>query len=155
MPKPSASGDGWPRRAIRTSGSRPFPEWPRPSLALAALALTLLLAAPAASRAQTAPERPGIRLEQNFPNPFTPGVSPTIFTYHLDAESRVTLSVFNLIGQEVVRLVDGVEERGTHRVAWDGTDGNGNFVAAGFYFYKLDAGEVEALGRLRILPVSR
>ena len=122
-------------------------------LVAAALAV-LLLAAPGALRAQTAQERPAIRLEQNFPNPFTPGVSPTIFTYHLDADSRITLSVFNLIGQEVVRLVDGVEERGTHRVAWDGSDGNGNFVSAGFYFYKLDAGEVEALGRLRILPAT-
>ena len=115
----------------------------------------LLLAAPAALGAQTAQDRPAIRLEQNFPNPFTPGVSPTIFTYHLEADSRVTLSVFNLIGQEVVRLVDGVEERGTHRIAWDGSDGNGNFVSAGFYFYKLDAGEVEALGRLRILPATQ
>jgi hypothetical protein len=114
----------------------------------------LALAAPAL-RAQTAQERPAIRLEQNFPNPFTPGVSPTIFTYHLEADSRITLSVFNLIGQEVARLVDGVEERGTHRVAWDGSDGNGNFVSAGFYFYKLDAGEVEALGRLRILPATQ
>lgn len=123
---------------------------------LVAMAIAvLLLAAPPALRAQTTQDRPGIRLEQNFPNPFTPGVSPTIFTYHLEADSRVTLSVFNLIGQEVVRLVDGVEERGTHRIAWDGSDGNGNFVSAGFYFYKLDAGEVEALGRLRILPATQ
>ncbi len=123
-------------------------------LAGATLVLALV-AAPAAVRGQTAPERPGLRLEQNFPNPFTPGVSPTIFTYHMDADSHVTLSVFNLIGQEVVRLVDGVEERGTHRVAWDGSDGNGNYVSAGFYFYKLDAGEVEALGRLRILSATQ
>lgn len=115
------------------------------------LTLAALFSAPAGVRAQTAQERPALRLEQNFPNPFTPGVSPTIFTYHLEADSRVTLSVFNLIGQEVVRLVDGPVERGTHRVAWDGTDANGNFVSAGFYFYKLDAGEVEALGRLRVL----
>jgi len=54
-----------------------------------------------------------------------------------------------------LRLVDGVEERGTHRIAWDGSDGNGNFVSAGFYFYKLDAGEIEALGRLRILPATQ
>lgn len=117
--------------------------------------MAALLVTPPALAAQTAQERPGLRLEQNFPNPFTPGVSPTIFTYHLEADFHVTLSVFNLIGQEVVRLVDGNEERGTHRVAWDGADANGNFVSAGFYFYKLDAGEVEALGRLRILPAAQ
>lgn len=121
---------------------------------IAAAALATLLAAPAALRGQSDQERPAIRLEQNFPNPFTPGVSPTIFTYHLEADSRVTLSVYNLIGQEVVRLIDGPVERGTHRIAWDGTDANGNFVPAGFYFYKLDAGEVEALGRLRVLSAA-
>jgi flagellar hook assembly protein FlgD len=40
-------------------------------------------------------------------------------------------------------------------VAWDGNDSNGNFVPAGFYFYKLDAGEVEALGRLRVLAANQ
>lgn len=51
-------------------------------------------------------------------------------------------------------MVDGEEERGTHRVAWDGSDANGNFVPAGFYFYKLDAGDGEALGRLRVLTAN-
>jgi hypothetical protein len=138
------------------SGSRRSPSRvPRRRLGAAgvALALTLLaIATPVPAQTET---RPGIRLEQNFPNPFTPGVSPTIFTYHLDADSRVTLSVFNLIGQEVVRLVDRAEERGTHRVAWDGSDTNGNFVPAGFYFYKLDTGEIEALGRLRVLSANQ
>ena len=140
---------------MRTSGSqrsrRPLG---RARFVVAAAALALTLIAPATLRAQT-DARPSVRLEQNFPNPFTPGVSPTIFTYHLDADSRVTLSVFNLIGQEVARLVDRAEERGTHRVAWDGADANGNFVPAGFYFYKLDTGEVEALGRLRVLSANQ
>lgn len=141
---------------MRTSGSprsrRPAVR-PRLRAGGVALALTLLaIATPVDAQTET---RPGIRLEQNFPNPFSPGVSPTIFTYHLDADSRVTLSVFNLIGQEVVRLVDRVEERGTHRVAWDGSDANGNFVPAGFYFYKLDTGEIEALGRLRVLSANQ
>ena len=140
---------------MRTFGSqRPRSALGRALFVVAAAGLTLTLVAPATLRAQTAAE-PGVRLEQNFPNPFTPGVSPTIFTYHLDADSRVTLSVFNLIGQEVARLVDRAEERGTHRVAWDGADANGNFVPAGFYFYKLDTGEVEALGRLRVLSANQ
>jgi hypothetical protein len=139
---------------MRTSGSQRFRRRLLGRVRFAAAALALILIAPGALRAQT-DARPGVRLEQNFPNPFTPGVSPTIFTYHLDADSRVTLSVFNLIGQEVARLVDRAEERGTHRVAWDGADANGNFVPAGFYFYKLDTGEVEALGRLRVLSANQ
>ncbi|MGH7565394.1 MAG: FlgD immunoglobulin-like domain containing protein [Gemmatimonadota bacterium] len=126
----------------------------RNAFGAAALALALLAGPPALSGQSAAPE-PAVRLEQNFPNPFTPGVSPTIFTYHLDGDSHVTLSVYNLIGQEVARLVDRADEKGTHRVAWDGTDTNGNFVPAGFYFYKLDAGELEALGRLRVLAATQ
>lgn len=139
----------WHRRAIRTSGSPAL----RSFAAAALLALSLLAASsPLSAQTQT---RQGVRLEQNFPNPFTPGVSPTIFTYHLDDDGRITLSVYNLIGQEVARLVDRAEERGTHRVAWDGTDANGNHVPAGFYFYKLDAGDGEALGRLRVLSTNQ
>lgn len=144
------------RRAIGTPGlRRSLRRAPCPWLGAAGIALALTLLASATSLPAQTETRPGIRLEQNFPNPFTPGVSPTIFTYHLDADSRVTLSVFNLIGQEVVRLVDRMEERGTHRVAWDGSDGSGNFVPAGFYFYKLDTGEIEALGRLRVLSATQ
>jgi hypothetical protein len=113
-----------------------------------------VLVAVAGVQAQTVEQVPTARLEQNFPNPFTPGVSPTIFTYHLSGNARITLSVYNLLGQEVVRLVDRAEQRGTHRVAWDGRDTNGNFVSAGFYFYKLDAGGQEALGRLRVLSAD-
>ena len=116
--------------------------------------MAALLVTPPALAAQTAQERPGLRLEQNFPNPFTPGVSPTIFTYHLEADFHVTLSVFNLIGQEVVRLVDGNEERGTHRVAWDGRDRNEEPVPAGVYWYKLEAGDRTALKRLRVRTSS-
>jgi len=126
----------------------------RNALGAAALALALLAGPPALS-GQTSQAQPAVRLEQNFPNPFTPGVSPTIFTYHLDGDSRITLSVYNLIGQEVARVVDREDEKGTHRVAWDGADANGNFVPAGFYFYKLDAGEIEALGRLRVLSANQ
>ena len=102
-------------------------------------------------RSQTTP--PGaepFRLEQNFPNPFTPGVSPTIFTYRLDAEGHVRLIVYNLLAQEVAVLVDQRQGPGLHRVAWDGLDQNGEPVPAGVYWYKLEAGDRTALMRLRV-----
>lgn len=92
----------------------------------------------------------GFRLEQNFPNPFTPGVSPTIFTYQLPAEARVTLTIFNLLGQEVVTLVDGVEKKGVHRVAWEGLDAAGRRLPAGLYWYQVRAGDQGAVRRLRV-----
>lgn len=89
-------------------------------------------------------------LEQNFPNPFTPGASPTIFTYRTDAESHVRLVIYNLLAQEVAVLVDQRQGLGLHRVAWDGTDPGGEVVPAGVYWYKLEANGQSALKRLRV-----
>lgn len=100
------------------------------------------------------PPATGFRLEQNFPNPFTPGVSPTIFTYRLESEGHVRLTVYNLLAQEVAVLVDQRQGRGLHRVAWDGHDSNGEPVPAGVYWYKLEAGSQTALMRLRVRAAS-
>jgi hypothetical protein len=120
---------------------------------LTALAATLALPEPAPAQT-VGPSTPGFRLEQNFPNPFTPGVSPTIFTYRLESEGHVRLTVYNLLAQEVAVPVDQRQGRGLHRVAWDGLDGNGEPVPAGVYWYKLEAGSQTALMRLRVRAAS-
>ena len=75
-------------------------------------------------------------LEQNYPNPFNP---VTQIRYGLPAQSRVVLTIHNILGQEVARLVDGVESAGYHEVAWVGTNTKGVAAASGLYFYKLEA----------------
>lgn len=75
-------------------------------------------------------------LEQNYPNPFNP---TTQIRYGLPVESRVTLTVYNVMGQEVARLVDGVQNAGFHDVSWNGTSTSGSLVSSGVYFYKLEA----------------
>ena len=118
-------------------------------------ALVAALAVPEPAAAQTVgPPATGFRLEQNFPNPFTPGVSPTIFAYRLESEGHVRLTVYNLLAQEVAVLVDQRQGRGLHRVAWDGHDRNGEPVPAGVYWYKLEAGSQTALMRLRVRAAS-
>lgn len=118
-------------------------------------ALAAALTGPEAISAQTVgPPATGFSLEQNFPNPFTPGVSPTIFTYRLESDGHVRLIVYNLLAQEVAVLVDQRQGRGLHRVAWDGHDGNGEPVPAGVYWYKLEAGSHTALMRLRVRAAS-
>jgi hypothetical protein len=117
--------------------------------------LGVALGVPHPVSAQTVdPPATGFRLEQNFPNPFTPGVSPTIFTYRLESESHVRLTVYNLLAQEVAVPVDQRQGRGLHRVAWDGHDRNGEPVPAGVYWYKLEAGSQTALMRLRVRAAS-
>ena len=73
-----------------------------------------------------------INLLQNYPNPFNP-VTEIKFT--LPEATRVTLRVYNIIGQEVVSLVNGVEEAGFHSVKFEGSN-----LPSGTYIYRLQAG---------------
>ena len=116
------------------------------------VALMMAGATPSLVEAQTQPGREdGVTLEQNFPNPFTPGVSPTIFTFVLPEESHVRLAVFNLLAQEVAVLIDETRPKGRHRVAWDGNDARGQAVPAGVYWYRLEVGDRRPLlKRLRV-----
>jgi hypothetical protein len=75
-------------------------------------------------------------LDQNYPNPFNPSTS---ISYALSAPGVVTLTVFNVLGQEVATLVNGNVAAGTYSVVWSGTDNLGRTVASGVYMYKLHA----------------
>ena len=70
-------------------------------------------------------------LDQNFPNPFNP--STTIY-YQLPKDSRVNLKVFDLLGREVLTLVNEDRPAGYHDAKWNAAD-----VASGVYFYRMEA----------------
>jgi len=78
-------------------------------------------------------------LQQNYPNPFN---STTAISYQLSALrgqlSAVSLKIYNILGQEVVTLVDSRQKGGTYQVVWDGRDSGGKEVASGIYFYRLE-----------------
>jgi hypothetical protein len=72
----------------------------------------------------------------NYPNPFNPA---TNIAFTLPSETTVSLKVYNMLGQHVETLVN--EEplsAGKHQISWDGTDFDGNQVASGVYFYRLE-----------------
>ena len=73
-------------------------------------------------------------LSQNYPNPFNPSSK---IEFGLPENSNVTLSVFNILGEEVARLVDGELNAGYHIVTWKGTSENGQRLSSGIYFYKI------------------
>jgi len=77
-------------------------------------------------------------LNQNYPNPFNP---TTQIQYGLPRQSNVKLTVHNVLGQEVARLVEGEQEAGFHEVQWNGRNENGTPVASGVYLYRIQAGE--------------
>jgi hypothetical protein len=74
---------------------------------------------------------------QNYPNPFN---ASTEIRYDLPRAMKVQISVFNINGQEVAMLIDGMRAAGAHRVMWDGKDVSGAQVASGVYVYQIKAG---------------
>ena len=78
-----------------------------------------------------------LSLIQNYPNPFN---AATLLCYTLPVESRVVLRVLSSLGQEVVRLADGLAPAGEHRVWWNGLDWRGRPVSSGVYICRLEVG---------------
>ncbi len=77
-------------------------------------------------------------LHQNYPNPFNP---ETTLSFDLHDATDVSLKVYNINGQLISTLADEYLSAGTHFRQWGGTDDNGNGVASGVYFYRLNAGK--------------
>ena len=78
------------------------------------------------------------KLAQNYPNPFNP---TTKIDYYLPINNNISLSIYNILGQEIVRLVNNkYTMAGSHYVVWNGTDMNGIKVGSGTYIYKLRYG---------------
>ncbi|UCH61946.1 MAG: T9SS type A sorting domain-containing protein [Fidelibacterota bacterium] len=73
-------------------------------------------------------------LHQNYPNPFNPS---TTIRFDLPEAAEVTLLVYDLLGREMVRLVDDHREAGYHRVVWNGRDRRGREIPTGLYIARL------------------
>ncbi|MCH7519980.1 MAG: T9SS type A sorting domain-containing protein, partial [Candidatus Dadabacteria bacterium] len=82
-------------------------------------------------------------LSQNYPNPFNP---VTTIRFALPEAGNVLLVIYNLRGEEVVRLANGARPAGYHEVIWNAT----NF-ASGMYFYRLQAGEFTEIRKMILL----
>jgi hypothetical protein len=72
-------------------------------------------------------------LSQNYPNPFNPS---TTIKYGLPKDVKVTLEVYNILGQRVGQLVNEEQKAGYYEVLFQNSN-----LASGAYFYRLSAGE--------------
>ncbi|MCH6573931.1 MAG: M28 family peptidase [Bacteroidetes bacterium] len=75
-------------------------------------------------------------LNQNYPNPFNP---TTVIEFALPVKSKVELSVYNLLGEKIVTLVNEEKDAGNHQVLFNAIN-----LSSGIYFYKLQAGDPSA-----------
>ena len=110
------------------------------------LGIYRLIYDPSAKRSTSLPK--SYELFQNSPNPFNP---ETQIKYDLPSTGLVQLTVFNILGQKVKVLVNGVQPAGHCLVTWDGKDDAGKEVASGIYFYKLETGHFQNTKKMVLL----
>jgi hypothetical protein len=87
-------------------------------------------------------------LHQNHPNPFNP---ETTIRFDLPATSDVSVKVFNLIGEEVLTLVDSRLLAGSHELRWQGIDAQGRQVGSGIYFLRVSAGTQASVRKMMVV----
>jgi hypothetical protein len=92
---------------------------------------------------------PGVfELEQNYPNPFNPS---TRIDFSLGSTTRVTISVYNVIGQQVAQILDADLPAGPHSLTWDALNSAGRAVASGVYLYRFEFEDRKTSGKVVIL----
>jgi len=80
----------------------------------------------------------GFILHQNYPNPFNP--ETRIHFEILETKTKIDLTIFDLLGQKVITLIEGEVSKGQYSLRWDGRDQQGKNVASAIYVYQLKSG---------------
>ncbi len=82
-------------------------------------------------------------LFQNYPNPFNPS---TIIRYQLLVAGKVALRIYDVLGREVERLVDELQEAGNYEVEWKATK-----YASGVYFYQVQTENFRSVKKMVLI----
>ncbi len=85
-------------------------------------------------------------LAQNYPNPFNPS---TLIQYDVAKSGRVTIEVFNVLGQKVQTLVNENKVAGRYSVQFNATN-----LSSGTYFYRMTAGNGEFMQTMKMMLVK-
>ena len=85
----------------------------------------------------------GFNLLQNYPNPFNP---TTVIKFQIPTASKVSLKVFDILGNDVSDLVNEQREAGSYEVEFDASN-----LPSGVYFYKMQAGKFVAVNKMILL----
>ena len=87
-------------------------------------------------------------LSQNYPNPFNP---ETVIRYALPKSSDVSLVIYNIMGQEIIRWDQSNVQPGYYEKTWNGTNHLGVQVSSGIYIYRILAGEYISVRKMVLL----
>ena len=87
-------------------------------------------------------------MDQNYPNPFNPN---TKINYRLASKVKVSLEVFNMLGEKIKTLVNSEQEAGFFSVNWDGTNDYSKKVSSGIYIYRLSAGKFVSIKKMTMV----
>jgi hypothetical protein len=88
------------------------------------------------------------KLEQNYPNPFNPS---TTINYQVPKQTYVLLKIYDILGNEIVTLVNQEKEPGKYKVEFDLRKTESNNFTSGIYYYQLKAGEYTQIKKMIIL----
>ena len=87
-------------------------------------------------------------LSQNYPNPFNP---TTTIGYSTPRDGEIQIEIYNLMGQKVRTLFNGIHQAGSHKVEWDGCDDLGNTLSSGVYLITLRSGNFVTAKRMSLI----
>ena len=87
-------------------------------------------------------------LGKNYPNPFNP---LTRLDYLLPRRSDVSIRIYNMLGQEIITLLEQEQSYGEYSILWNGLDRSGKQVASGVYFTELKAGSIRRVTKMLLL----
>ena len=76
----------------------------------------------------------GLQLFHNFPNPFN---AETTIPFYIATNERVSVEIYNILGQSVVKLLEGRVAPGYYRLKWAGMNEQNQAIPAGIYFCKI------------------
>lgn len=85
---------------------------------------------------------------QNFPNPFN---AATSIEYSIPRAGDVNISIFNLSGQVVRKILVPAQPAGNHRIRWEAMDQKGAVLPSGVYFYKIESNNLKASGKMVLI----
>ena len=88
------------------------------------------------------------KLSNNYPNPFNPTTS---IEFNIPIASQVTLTIYNITGQEIAKIHNDFAEVGKYKATWNGMDNNGIKAPSGVYFYEVSSDNRIAKGKMLLL----